>query len=172
MNEYLDLINQNLIYIYSPVILVSIYKHQSVNSFVLTTILAMIFHQLLVSVDSALWPLVIETSESGNVAVARHMWYGTWVLFDLIAITVIYKSHAKLNISTSRYSEALGFAYFCMLSLQVIRHVDSFYIGSTFIFDLYQYGIPSINIGIIAFLAWNLRGKPENDHGVVKLHND
>lgn len=153
-------------------ILVSIYKYKEVNSYVLCAVLALIFHQLLVSIDYVLWSIVIDVADSGRKSLARYIWYGTWVALDLVFISVIYLSHKLLNISTTKHSEFLSLSYLAMLTLQIVGNIDAFYIQSELINAIYQYGIPSINIGIISYIAWNLRGTPRSDSRTFKYFHD
>lgn len=94
--------------------------------------------------------------ESVNHLIRKTVWYGTWILIDIVFVAAIFIAHLKLSLNTGRAYKIACLFYCVMATLQFMGYVDSIYLQSTIIDILYTWLIPAINTVLGIYLLIEL----------------
>lgn len=101
-------------------------------------------------------------------------WVGTWLGCYLIMVLGITHLHMRSNISKTRGTQRVMW-FLCALSgLQILRYLSAITIQSPIIHNIYQYGIPALNICIgFSLLATLLKGTIDVNFNIrISLRRD
>lgn len=111
---------------------------------------------------------------SGDKFMGVIYWTGTWLACYLIMVLAITQLHVRSNISKTRGTQRVLW-FLCALSgLQIMRYLSSITIQSEIIHNVYQYGIPALNICIgMSLLATLLKGTVDVNFNIkISLRRD
>ncbi|MCE9773566.1 hypothetical protein LZ645_01220 [Shewanella algae] len=80
-------------------------------------------------------------------SVIRQLWFPTWVFFYFISILLIPKIHKRLHTGFSAMTKTICLTMLCLIVLQVARYLDRFVFNSEVLYDVYRWGVLSLNFG-------------------------
>lgn len=143
MISYLSIIDDSLFYIYSLLAVAGIYYFRSNTSLGITALVLAAADGLMNLGREPLLEYVSDNREYGHL-----IWCGTWMVSNYIALHVLQAFHKRLDVKTGK---AAFFTSQCMVSimaLQALLYINSSAFESPYqvLDDIYQYGIPSINV--------------------------
>lgn len=102
---------------------------------------------------------LLEFVLSGDKLMGVIYWTGTWLACYLIMVLAITQLHVRSNISKTRGTQRVLWFLCASSGLQIMRYLSSITIQSPIVHEIYQWGIPALNICIgISLLATLLKG--------------
>lgn len=87
-------------------------------------------------------------------AVMWFVWYCGLFVFENLAIFSIYILHRKYGFSNSYVSKSVLLAFFTIAIFQAVNLTERVVFGSTHLDPIYEWGILSINIGVISVVTY------------------
>lgn len=132
-----------MFYFYSLALLASVWRYKQFSSLALTTLVVLVSNLSMLQLRDPL--LLLARSYPDH---KWQIWFGVWSLANLAVISLLYYSHRRINLNTTRVSSIVGFHFVALCAVQCMGYVDETYIQSTTLDLIYRFGIPSINISI------------------------
>ena len=149
-DQYLRDIDNVLWIGYGVCFLIWMIKDRTVNSFLISFGIVVCFNGIMyLSV-----PYLYSTTDS--VDINRFIWYFTFALIDVIAVVLLLKVHKILNIKLDKNGLAIATLFILLMFFQFFRYVDRQILGTDLLGDVYKFGIPTINIATLLFLAYTV----------------
>lgn len=101
----------------------------------------------------------------------KFIWYGTFCLIDILSIYLLYKFHKLMKQNVSFIAEIAGIAFLVLATFQTMFFVEQYVFSTNYTRQIYQYGIPLINLVLIFLLVvlWVAQKQQVNQrlHGVA-----
>lgn len=91
---------------------------------------------------------------SNNGLFYKFIWYGSWMLVNIICLVLIFKFHSINKIRASNIAIVVSMAYVSLTCIQAIDFIDRASFNSGFFATVYQLSIPTINIGLIPLICY------------------
>lgn len=91
--------------------------------------------------------LIAEFFDSGYTQTVRVVYYGGYVLFDTLAIWVIFKVHKIVGLDYRVIARTYLLAYFVLAWIQLIRLAERLYFDSNSLKLAYSISVAAINTG-------------------------
>lgn len=129
---------------YFLLFVISVFIERKVSSLVISLMVLAVANGAM----TALTPLLYQLASLPGVFY-KFLWYGIFILFDCVAIFLLYKFHNLLKQNVSSIAHIVGIAFLALASIQTLRFFDRFVINTDVFQLLYQYGIPIINIILV-----------------------
>ena len=83
----------------------------------------------------------------------KFIWYGTFCLIDILSIYLLYKFHKLMKQNVSAVAGVAGVAFLVLATLQTMFFVEQYVFTTSYTRQLYQYGIPLVNLVLISVLV-------------------
>ena len=170
MIDYLFAIGDCLPYLYALTFFISLGIYQRVSSILITASVVGFGEFMMNDIRDPLMSLALTSDRLMGVI----FWTGTWLTCYLIMVFAITQLHVRSNISKTRGTQRILW-FLCALSgLQIMRYLSSITIQSPIIHEIYQWGVPALNICIgISLLATLLKGTVDvNFNFKISLRRD
>ncbi len=84
----------------------------------------------------------------------KFVWYGSWMILNLVSITLILKFHVTHKIRASKVAITVSFSYVLLTAIQAIDFIDRATLNNGFFAIAYQISIPTISIGLIPIICY------------------
>ncbi len=139
-----DVMQDSLIIVYCIILMLAIYKFKEVNSSVICV--AVLFCMECIS-DFIDGPLLSSSWE---------IWYGAWVVYDILVVLTLYKAHKLLKINLAKITNAVAFAYVIKAWVHTFRYIERSFFGGEHLDTWYYLAINSINISIVIIVIFTL----------------
>ena len=168
MENFLTSIDNSLIYLYSLMLLASIYVFRRFSSATLSS-LVIIFSELVMNpIRGPLLEFVTEIGRPHSLMI----WFGTWITANAVIIAILHFTHKWLKLGAGRYYKTVGVGFSALMLMQVIGYFDEMYIQSALLDAVYRFGIPSINIGMAIAMVVNIfvETKHVRDSGCSRVY--
>ena len=155
MIDFLFTFDDYLSYIYALIFFFSLGIYQRVSSILITTSVVGFGEFIMNDIRNPLMDLALSSDRTLGVT----YWVATWLACYFIMVLTITQLHIRSNIAKTRGTQRVMW-FFCALSLlQIARYLSAVTIKSPFIHEIYQYGIPALNICIgVSLVATLLKG--------------
>lgn len=152
MLDTLFAIDDFLPFLYICICLVSVAHFQMTTSLSIATIILCISEFAHAYIRGPVWnnlPLL-------DADFARIVWSGLWVSFNFVTAWLIYRTHVWRNVAISKEVMMIIWSKILINILLSIRYLSAITIKSDFIAIIYQYAIPTINVGLGIYLIFAL----------------
>lgn len=153
-------------WMYLLVLLASLYFYRAANSFVIASLIITATEFIMYFARGTF--LKFAQTFEHDYAVA--IWALGWMVFDFLVILSIRLTHVRLKLNTSKAAYFVTTSLLALMVLQFIRYVDDQVLTTTFIPDIYRFGIPSINICIALVLSYILVSECLRDSGFYRRY--
>ena len=111
---------------------------------------------------TAITPLLYDMASQPGLFY-KFLWYAVFMLFDFVAIFLLYKFHRLLKQNVGRIAHLVGLSFVVLAMIQTLRFFDR-YVTNTEVFqEIYQYGVPFINVILVPLIIilWVIHAKTE-----------
>lgn len=152
MHEFLVLIDDNLMYLYLPLLAASLVYFGRINSFIVSITLLCVLGFFSREVRGPLWDWVL-TLQGNHQFIA---WFGAWFVIDNLFMPVLFYIHWKLKLPVGRAADMLVKSILFKCTMHTIIYTNMIWLKYTAIQQFYQFGIPAINIGMGLMLIYFL----------------
>lgn len=149
-------------YFYLLGLLAGVFRWRDWRSFNLVALVLVSSEFLMNALRPHLWAFVGTLTLSEAVIV----WCSTWSLCYLLSIWLIHFSHSRFKVAMGREATVISISMLSLIALQVIRYVDAIYLETSFISDIYRWGIPSINLSMGGYMLYSFFNEVRNDRRI------
>lgn len=134
---------------YIVFLLVALMVERKVSSIIVTLLILTIGENS----SNALTHTLLELARQPGLEY-KFVWYGSWTLYSLISIYLIYLLHVKLKLRASSGAKFLSLMMLIFALFQIIDFVDRATWDSAYFAVFYQYGIVIGNLLITPMLLF------------------
>lgn len=152
MSEFIDLIFENLIYTYLPLLVAGMLVYRRLTSGLISLILltAFAFFTNAIHDDWWRWALSFDTN-------LRHMaWYGVGFFLDALFVVALMASHWFLRRPIAAMANMMAIAFITTFCLNILAMANAFWVDSWIIERTYNYAIPAISVGVVLMAVYHL----------------
>lgn len=155
MEELLFSINEKLILVYMSVTILSVVFLRSFNSFLYTCFIITSFEGFMSHIQETLLHTARGNAVPPELPEHPFVWYGTWVVLDLIALIMVRYGHRMIKETVSPLAVVYMFCLLGLMLLQIIGYVDSVMFQKTvFVSWIYAVGINVIALTTVIVMLW------------------
>lgn len=120
---------------------VAVYRSRIINSTIICVGLVFIMQSLMRLIRD---PLI----EFGS----REAWYGSWTVFYILTVYLLYKAHDVLEINLAKLTNRVAFTFCIGACVHTSRYIDRQYFGGVYLETFYPLAINTINVSLAAMV--------------------
>lgn len=150
---------------YFLLFLISVISERKVSSLVISLMVLSLANGTMTAITPILYKIA---SQSGLFY--KFLWYGSFVMFDFIAIFLVYKFHRLLRQSVGNVASLVSLAFLSLGAIQTLRFFDRYILDVEILGGGYLYSIALINVAIVPaiIIIWALELKTKRQsYGVA-----